>query len=284
VLAGTPSHELRPVERANQHGMHGKSRIGAFVKKEGDAFNLDSKREPFTEEVSIPAPEGTIGIINFSRRFRTDYDFMWFMTFQPGVEKHPLTYLGFHADPFWEDAHSDRPSVGAQYAYLGGGGVFISVLNAKDNWKREDVERRLAPGESYHTGFKAPYPGLWKLVARLDGRYVHKRIEIREAGEQFIFRSETGGLLDYILVYLWDDTAATPASVFTPMDVYREALGRDIVRVWDANKKYTMKHYDMRAWNDRANWSQVPYSVTDYQFRGDPAGIDADNFSKCLKG
>jgi len=30
-----------------------------------------------------------------------------------------------------------------------------------------------------------------------------------------------------------------------------------------------MKHYDMRAWKDRANWSQVPPSVTDYDFRGD---------------
>ncbi len=226
VLAGKPWLEVRPVERVNQQGMHGKSRICAFVKKEGEDFILDSKREPFTEEVIIPAPEGTIGIINFSRRFRTDYDFMWFMAFPPGVEKHPLTYLGFHADPFWEDARSDRPSVGAQYAYMGQGGVFIGVLNAKDNWKREDVGHRLAAGENYRTRFRAPYPGRWKLVARLDSRYVHKCVEIREAGEQFIFRSETAGLLDYILVYLWDNTTGTPASVFTPMDVYRKALGK----------------------------------------------------------
>lgn len=41
------------------------------------------------------------------------------------------------------------------------------------------------------------------------------------------------------------------------------------VRLWDANKKYTIKHYDMRAWNNKANWSQVPYRTTNYPFRGD---------------
>jgi len=49
------------------------------------------------------------------------------------------------------------------------------------------------------------------------------------------------------------------------------------VRIWDANKNYTMKHYDMRAWKDRANWSQVPHGVTDYQFRGDCI-LEGENF------
>jgi hypothetical protein len=88
----------------------------------------------------------------------------------PGVEKHPLTYLGFHADPFWEDPpRPDHPGVGAQYAYLGQGGAFIGVLNDKDNWKREDVGREMQVGETYATRFKAPYAGEWKLVARLAG-------------------------------------------------------------------------------------------------------------------
>ncbi len=168
VLAGKPWLEVRPVERVNQQGMHGKSRICAFVKKEGEDFILDSKREPFTVERNIPAPDGTIGIINFNRGYRDDYDFMWFMTFPPGAEKHRLTYLGFHADPFWEDPpRPDQPSVGAQYAYLGKGGVFIGVLNNKDNWKREDIMRQVKKGEVYVTDFKAPYAGIWKLAARI---------------------------------------------------------------------------------------------------------------------
>jgi len=224
VLAGKPWLKVRPVQRVNQQGMHGKSRICAFVKQRGEDFILDAKRERFTKEVNVPAPEGTIGIINFSRRFRTDYDFMWFMTFPPGAEKHRLTYLGFHADPFWEDARSDRPSVGAQYAWLGRGLVAIGVLNEKDNWKREDVRGRIAAGETYRTKFKAPYPGEWKLAARVGRRYFQERAEIRRAGEAFVFRSPSKGLLDYLLLYLWDRTHKTPEDLFTPMDVYRKAI------------------------------------------------------------
>ena len=49
------------------------------------------------------------------------------------------------------------------------------------------------------------------------------------------------------------------------------------VRIWDASKKYSMKHYDMRAWKDRAHWSQVPHGVTDHQFRGDCI-LEGENF------
>ena len=54
-------------------------------------------------------------------------------------------------------------------------------------------------------------------------------------------------------------------------------LKQGTVRIWDANKKYTMKHYDMRAWNNKPNWSQVPYGTTDHQFRGDPI-LEGENF------
>jgi len=226
MRAGKPWLEVRPVQRVNQQGMHGKSRICAFVRQEGDDFILDAKRRPFRKEENLPAPGGTIGIINFSRRFRTDYDFMWFMTFPPGTEKHKLTYLGFHADPFWEDARSDRPSVGAQYASLDKGLVVIGVLNAKDNWKREDVGRRLARGETYTTRFRAPWPGRWKVAARFASRYLQRIVEIRRSGEPFTFKAPASGQLDYILAYLWDRTPATPRRLFTPMDVYRGAISR----------------------------------------------------------
>ena len=60
VRAGKPWLEVRPVQRVNQQGMHGKSRICAFVKEEGEDYILDSKRELFREEVNVPPPEGTI--------------------------------------------------------------------------------------------------------------------------------------------------------------------------------------------------------------------------------
>jgi len=96
VLAGKPWLEVRPVERVNQQGMHGKSRICAFVRREGEDTILDSKAEPYVKDYNLPAPPGTIGIINFSRcdirRNRVSgYDFLWFMTFPPGAATHHLT-------------------------------------------------------------------------------------------------------------------------------------------------------------------------------------------------
>lgn len=49
------------------------------------------------------------------------------------------------------------------------------------------------------------------------------------------------------------------------------------VRIWDANNKYTMKHYDMRAWPKRVDWSQAPYGVTDYVLQGE-ALLEGENF------
>ena len=54
-------------------------------------------------------------------------------------------------------------------------------------------------------------------------------------------------------------------------------LNEGTVRIWDVNKKYPMKHYDFRAWKDRANWSQVPYGTTDYTFKGDVV-LEGRNF------
>lgn len=234
ILAGKPWLEVKPVELVNQQGMHGKSRICAFVKQEGEDFILDAKRETYRGDDVFWAPRGTIGIINFARVHRSGHDLLWFMTFPPGAERHKLTYLGFHSDRFWEDATADSPSVGAQYAYLGEGGVFIGVLNDKDNWKREDIWREIRDGETYTSEFKAPYAGKWKVVARLENRFIHSLVEM-DAGEAFSFtppkRKEyepDRWHLDYLLVYLWDRTDETPQGVWTPMDVYQQVIeGRE---------------------------------------------------------
>ena len=50
------------------------------------------------------------------------------------------------------------------------------------------------------------------------------------------------------------------------------------VKIWDLNKKYDYKHYGFTdQWNDRANWTQVPYGTIDYIFNGDCA-VEGENF------
>ena len=54
-------------------------------------------------------------------------------------------------------------------------------------------------------------------------RAFHSRVKM-EAAQPFTFRSPVKGTLDYLLMYLWDRTEKTPATVWTPMDVYRETV------------------------------------------------------------
>jgi len=250
VLAGKCWLEVRPVERVNQQGMHGKSRICAFVNRDSDELILDSKRATWTGERNIHAPPDAIGIINFHRRFRkSTYDFMWFLTAGPGFEKSKLTYLGFHADRFWADEiPHDAPSCGAQYVHMKDK-VVIGVLNRRDIWKREDVLRPIVAGASYTSAFAAPYPGKWRLIGfvveesgykprprvasppipasfgvPIRGRYHCATVEIRKPGEHFTFKSPVKGTLDYLLMYMLDRTERTGPDVFTPMEIYRQAV------------------------------------------------------------
>ena len=60
-------------------------------------------------------------------------------------------------------------------------------------------------------------------IERTPSRLLHSRVQV-EPGQPFTFRSPGDGKLDYVLLYLWDRTAKTPRSVWTPMDVYRQAI------------------------------------------------------------
>jgi len=61
------------------------------------------------------------------------------------------------------------------------------------------------------------------MVEKKPARYVQTIVQA-EADQSFTFRSPDDGKLDYLLIYLWDRTDKTPKSVWTPMDVYREAI------------------------------------------------------------
>jgi hypothetical protein len=67
---------------------------------------------------------------------------------------------------------------------MGDRGVFIAVLNNKDNWKREDIERKVKKGEVYITNFKVPYPGLWKFTARIEQRVQEAPNIVRDPGAE----------------------------------------------------------------------------------------------------
>ena len=226
-----PWLEIRPIENVNQQGMHSKTRLAAFIfpNATGDILLDGKKHGNFSE--NIYPPEGCIGELNLHRTysFSIDYDFMWFLTFPPGVENSELTYQGIHyPDPYWEwDCKPCAPSVGAQYAYLDEK-VVIGVLHYRDIWKREDVKKPISAGETYTSSFTATYAGKWRIFAVMsdDDHYITEyfsEVTVNQ-GENFTFTSPIDGFLDYLVMYMIDRTDNTPTEVFTPMDIYRETI------------------------------------------------------------
>jgi hypothetical protein len=55
---------------------------------------------------------------------------------------------------------------------------------------------------------------------------------------------------------------------FKGYEGYRR-LKEGTVRLWDAWRRFDMKHYDFRAWEWRNSWKQVPYGTINYTFEGD---------------
>ncbi|RLI99161.1 MAG: hypothetical protein DRP08_07515, partial [Candidatus Aenigmatarchaeota archaeon] len=61
------------------------------------------------------------------------------------------------------------------------------------------------------------------------------------------------------------NSAQSSEDSFTTLSAPKEG---DVI-LWDTNKKYDYKYPFWDAYNDRANWTQVPYGTTNYTFKGD---------------
>jgi hypothetical protein len=48
-----------------------------------------------------------------------------------------------------------------------------------------------------------------------------------------------------------------------------QKLPTGTVRIWDTNEKYLHFYVGFVAWEDREQWTQVPYGKTDYEFKGE---------------
>ena len=77
-------------------------------------------------------------------------------------------------------------------------------------------------GGTYQSTFTPPIPGLWRMSGRVNGEWYISNV----VNGDFKFTSPVSGKLDTLIMYLYDRTAATPADVNTPMDIYRDIMGQ----------------------------------------------------------
>jgi hypothetical protein len=129
--------------------------------------------------------------------------------------------------------------------YGKGGSVVVGGLTHWHNWHRDEIGKPIKKGEVYTSKWKPPYPGKWRMTVRVaekkydqgykyDGKtkfpakYLSKDVNISKStikaptnNGNFTFKSPIDGVLDYVIMYMYDRTKETPKEVLTPMDQYR---------------------------------------------------------------
>jgi len=247
IVKGKPWVEVTPVRNAHMLGIHGKARMALAVVEGGNDYVVDSLRDP--DDLYVP-PRGRLVICFFES---VKHPFMWVLTF-PSFER-AKTYFNCDSGPKGDTMRCDPGTRGgltiprkwpgcitATYARFGNQKepVVEGALAYWHNWYREHPDKPIKKGETWTSPWKPPYPGRWRMTARVaerrydqgfkyDGkttfpaRYFSKDVH----GGQFTFTSPADGHLDYVLMYMYDRTEATPTEVLTPMDQYRWTVEQD---------------------------------------------------------
>jgi len=259
VSQGKPWVEIRAIKDIHTQGIHGKTRIDIVPVEGGNDYVIDSLRHP--KAYYKPADEIQKGKMVLCLYESVKYPFMWVFTFPSLAGATPsincdsvsggprtdamswwLTGDGQTTPPeHWFSEHNwPRRSSGCIASTHAAFGkdmkkpVVIGALTYWHNWNREELNRPIKAGEEYRSKWKPPYPGRWRMTVRIakkeydqgweyDGKTVFEaKYFSRDVYDgDFTFKSPVDGVLDYVIMYMYDRTSDTPPEILTPMDQYR---------------------------------------------------------------
>lgn len=241
VVSDRPWVQVRPVRTATEQGIHGKVRMGLAPVEGGNDFVVDSLRDPGGRP---KAPPTRMLLCFYENR---EFPFVWVLTWSAAFEQAAPWFFndsGPKGDTMWAAPgewgnlvipRSWPGCITSTWAGFGeGGSVVVGALTYPNTWHREQVDRSIKAGENYASSWKPPYPGRWRLTARVAKRRYDQGFDYDGITEfkaqyfsadvydgKFTFISPFDGHLDYLIMYLYDRTAETPAEVQTPMDQHR---------------------------------------------------------------
>jgi len=266
VRRGKPWLEVIPVRQCSMIGMHGETRIVIFPEagRDGGDFLYDAlldaeKDKIFNRLTGLPT--------GFRARMLLDYvmddDNLWVLMPTPtapnsdedsnrmAMEYRTCRFMlsnqvgGYHAG--WSLMGEEKCTrvVSAPYAFFLGRKVVIGHLRP-GYWHYQRLGRRVEENQLVSLKWRVAYqrkwadspfepggkwrplyPGRWRLISRIDGRYYTISLDIAKEqtmSSSFSFKSPASGKLEYVVFYLYDRTDETPKNIWTPMDIYREAI------------------------------------------------------------
>lgn len=246
--------EIVPVSHADEQGMHGESRfvLAPEANEDGSDFVDDSLRRPGDYVCRVPdRAKMLLDLI-------MDDDTIWVLTCKEALEGTQLNWPGtrFYAGNAPGGWHAGWSRIGegdcdrvwtAPFALFAGQPVYVGVLRI-GYWHYQRIGQEVTEGKPViidwrvaytrqigSSPFKAggpwhpSYPGQWRLVASVEAEYhtVPVTLSADQTTETSLtFDSPASGTLEYVLFYLYDCTEETPETIWTPMDIYREAVGQ----------------------------------------------------------
>ena len=255
MVPNKPWIEFRAVKVIKTQGIHGKTRIDIVPIEGGNDYVIDSLR--FPKAYYHPARKVKESKMVLCLHESIKYPFMWVFTF-PSLQRAdpyitcdsghgPRTdaftwYAGkvtipkhWFSEPNWPKR--SWGCIASTHAHFGKDSTEPVVLGALPfwrGWNREELGIPVKAGEVYKSNWKPPFPGHWRMTIRIaekkytmgwkyDGktRFKAKYYSKDVYDGNFSFKIPEDGILDYVLMYIYDRTKETPPEVFTPMDQYR---------------------------------------------------------------
>ncbi|MFH1007945.1 MAG: hypothetical protein V1800_10665 [Candidatus Latescibacterota bacterium] len=229
--------EVEPIQ-VHDMGYHGEARVLLVPDyKDGNDWVADSA---YGDWASYPvSPEGSGMVIDLQM---LNGQFMWTMAYASWEKTKPffdfVTEGRLDQWPPWKEGPLQRYFENRVFSALYGSfneeKIVVGVINSPGSWHPEIVGTPLADGlvagrpvsagETVVTQWTVPYAGQWRMTARMEGGNYYSQQVAASVGQALSFICPVAGNLEYLILYLYDRTAQTPARVGTPMDIYRDTI------------------------------------------------------------
>ncbi len=212
VPSGKRWIEAKPVENAGRLGIGIKSQLVIVPSEFGEDFICNSLKQKAGSTLSFPRDNLVIAL-------NCDGNFMSVLTY-PSTDQAGDILIG-RDQAVTNHGQRVSPSITAVNASFKGRSIFVGLLDHRENWYYERINKIYSASGQYVSDWNPPYAGTWRLVGRVGGRYRVNDV----SGGHFIFGCSWSGTFEYLSMYMYARTKDTRADVVTPLDVYRETLG-----------------------------------------------------------
>jgi hypothetical protein len=205
--------EVKPLTKADGVVVGVKSQFVVVPSEFGEDLNFDALLCKGSQ--SIPLPNE-----NLVLALQCDGNFMTVLTY-PSIDQAGAVTVGPGAE-VQNHGTALKLYATAVSAKFNGKSVFVGVLPQKDNWYYEPVNKKYSASGQYNISWHPPYPGVWRLAGRVNGRYFVRDV----SDDNFVFACSQSGTLDCVFSYFNGLTENPPPGTVTPMSIYREMLER----------------------------------------------------------